>query len=130
MAEPLLVFVGEVQCTVHPAVPGLTLSGRSAAHPATRTQLAFSAPAPAGLPATLMDARIEASAQGAWYIRSGAREWQIPPCAVHLHREIGREFWAALPPRPAPAAKRLFWRAVLTLARSGVGLGLLRALRG
>jgi len=45
-------------------------------------------------------------------------------------RAVGAEFYRALPPRPVPLPKRVFWRAVLALAGSGMGLALLRALRG
>jgi len=38
--------------------------------------------------------------------------------------------FAALPPRRAPLAKRVFWWAVLGLARFAVGRKLLLALRG
>jgi hypothetical protein len=48
---------------------------------------------------------------------------------VHLHREIAPQFYRAIPPRPAPWAKRVFWRMVLALAASRAGLALLRALR-
>jgi len=67
---------------------------------------------------------------GAQY-RIGAeqREWLIASPAVHLHRDLGAQFYRAIPPRPAPWAKRVFWRVVLSLAASRAGLALLRALR-
>jgi hypothetical protein len=130
MAEPLIVFAGEVRCQAAPGVPGLTLSGRTAAHPQARTELAFSARAPTALPSTLSDVRIEAQPDGGWRITSAAGSWQVAGGAVHLHREIAREFYTALPPRPVPRLKRLFWYAVLTLARSRAGIALLRGLRG
>jgi hypothetical protein len=130
MAEPLLVFTGAVSCQACAGVPGLTLSGQSAPHPGVRTELLFSASAPEGLPGTLSEVRIEGLPGGGWRILSAARAWQVAPGAVHLHRAVAREFYAALPPRPAPWTKRLFWSAVLTLARSRAGIALLRALRG
>jgi hypothetical protein len=48
---------------------------------------------------------------------------------VHLHRDLAAQFYRAIPPRPAPWAKRVFWRLVLGLAASRAGLALLRALR-
>jgi len=48
---------------------------------------------------------------------------------VHLHREVAAQFYHAIPPRRAPWAKRMFWRTVLALGASRMGLRLLRALR-
>jgi hypothetical protein len=129
MAEPFVSFVGEVTCARTDAAPGLTLSGRDRAHPGAHTTLAFSGTAPADLPATLADVRIERLPAG-WRIASGTRAWQIAAVAVHLHRDAGTEFYRAIPPRPAPWRKRLFWRLVLGIARLPAGLNLLRALRG
>lgn len=46
------------------------------------------------------------------------------------HRDMRAAVFAALPPRRAPLAKRVFWWAVLGLARFAVGRKLLLALRG
>jgi hypothetical protein len=62
-------------------------------------------------------------------IGAGQREWLISSPAVHLHRGIAAQFYRAIPPRPAPWTKRMFWRVVLALAASRAGLALLRALR-
>ena len=56
--------------------------------------------------------------QGQYRIGAGARSWQISAPAVHLHREIAAQIYRAIPPRPVPWAKRMFWRAVLALAGS------------
>jgi hypothetical protein len=80
MAEPLLIFRGEVHCKCSAGVPGLTLSGYTSAHPETRTTLAFSAAAPAEFPATLQDALIEQLPEGSWRIKSATREWRTCPC--------------------------------------------------
>jgi hypothetical protein len=48
---------------------------------------------------------------------------------VHLHRDVAPPFYRALPPRPVPPGKRLFWRLVLALAASRAGLSILRSLR-
>jgi hypothetical protein len=130
MAEPLLIFRGEVHCKCSAGVPGLTLSGYTSAHPETRTTLAFSAAAPAEFPATLQDALIEQLPEGNWRIKSATREWRLANVPVHLHRAAAEEFYRALPPRPVPWLKRSFWRLVLLLARHRGGFRLLRALRG
>jgi hypothetical protein len=46
------------------------------------------------------------------------------------HRDVGAAVFAAVPQRPAPWTKRLFWRLVLFLARFPAGLKLLQRLRG
>jgi hypothetical protein len=117
MAEPLLIFRGEVHCKCSAGVPGLTLSGYTSAHPETRTTLAFSA-------------LIEQLPEGSWRIKSATREWRLANVPVHLHRAAAEEFYRALPPRPVPWLKRSFWRLVLLLARHRGGFRLLRALRG
>jgi hypothetical protein len=129
MAEPLATFRGEVHCERMVAVPGLTLRGTSAEPPAEPTALAFSGFAPADLPDTLVDARVEHLGGGQYRIAELARSWLIAASAVHLHREVAAQFYHAIPPRRAPWAKRMFWRTVLALGASRMGLKLLRALR-
>ena len=129
MPEVLAAFRGPVSCTRAAGVPTLTLRGNSARAPGAETALAFSAAAPPDLPDTLHDAVVERLGGGQFRIVSAAREWSFTASAAHLHREIGAEFYRAIPPRPVPWRKRLFWRAVLALAASRVGLAALRALR-
>jgi hypothetical protein len=129
MPERLASFCGVVHCRRAPTVPGLTLSGSSAEAPQEPTTLAFSATAPADLPATLQDAVVDHLGGAQYRIAAGQREWLIASAAVHLHRAIAAQFYRAIPPRPAPWAKRLFWSVVLALAASRPGLALLRALR-
>ena len=129
MAERLATFRGTVHCRRAPTVPGLTLSGGTAEAPEEPTALAFSAAAPADLPDTLQDAVVDHLEDTHYRIGAGQREWLIDAPAVHLHREIAAQFYRAIPPRPAPWAKRLFWGVVLSLAASRTGLLVLRALR-
>lgn len=129
MPETLATFRGPLSCRCAPDVPGLTLSGDTAEAPGEATALAFSAAAPAQFPDALDGARVEQLSSGRYRISSAAREWLIDAGAVHLHREIAADFYRAIPPRPVPWRKRLFWRVVLTLAASRAGLALLRALR-
>jgi hypothetical protein len=129
MAERLATFRGLVQCRRAAAAPGLTLSGSTAEAPDEPTALAFSAVAPADLPGTLADAVVDHLGGTHYRIGAERREWLIAADAVHLHREIAPQFYRAIPPRPAPWAKRVFWRVVLALAASRAGLALLRALR-
>ena len=129
MPEMLAAFRGPVTCTRTAGVPGLTLSGCSAHTPGEQTALAFSAATMPELPATLHDVVVEHLGGGRYRISSAPREWAISATATHLHREIAAPFYRAIPPRPAPASKRLFWRVVLALAASRTGLAALRLLR-
>ncbi|HEY4749996.1 MAG TPA: hypothetical protein VIH60_06380 [Steroidobacteraceae bacterium] len=128
MPELLASFRGAVTCSVARDVLGLTLRGDTAQAPGEPTALAFSAAAPADFPAQLTDALVERLEGGEYRIRSGGREWLIS-APVHLHREIAARFYRAIPPRPAPLARRVFFRIALALAASRGGLALLRVLR-
>jgi hypothetical protein len=128
MSERLATFCGVVHCRRANTVPGLILSG-STAEAEEPAALAFSATAPADLPVTLQDAVVDHLGDADYRIGAGQREWLITAPAVHLHRGIAAQFYRAIPPRPAPWTKRLFWRVVLALAASRGGLALLRALR-
>jgi hypothetical protein len=128
MPEVLASFRGPVTCTVARDVLGLTLRGDTAQAPGEPTALAFSAAAPADFPGQLTDALVERLEGGQYRIKSCGREWLISS-PVHLHREIAARFYRAIPPRPAPLARRVLFRIALALAASRSGLALLRALR-
>ncbi len=58
--------------------------------------------------------------------------WRDASCeatSVHVHRDIGKAFYRAVPPRPVPFAKRMFWSLVLALAGSRTGKRVLASLR-
>ena len=129
MPERLASFRGKVECQRQDSVPGLTLSGTASGPYAAPTALAFSAAAPADLPATLEDAAVEHLGASEYRIATADRCWTISAPAVHLYSEIAPQFYRAIPPRPAPWTKRVFGRVVLALAASRAGLALLRALR-
>ena len=128
MPERLATFRGVVHCRRAHTVPGLILSG-STAEAEEPTALAFSAMAPADLPVTLEDAVVDHLGGAQYRIGAGQREWLIASPAVHLHRDIATQFYRAVPPRPAPRAKRVFWRVVLSLAATRAGLLVLKSLR-
>jgi hypothetical protein len=130
MPDPFVIFHGPVSCLRGAAPLGLTLVGETPGHPGERTALAFSAAAPADLPAALEGgAEVERLGANRYRIRSAPREWLIEAAAVHLHRDVAAPFYRAIPPRRVPFGKRLFWKVVLALAASRAGLALLRALR-
>ena len=95
---------------------GLILVGSTVDYPDEVVHLAFSCRAPRDLPDALEDATVEPLGERRWRIASGASEWVLE-CAAHLHREVAAAFYRAIPPRPVPLRKRLFWRVVLKLAQ-------------
>jgi len=129
MPEVLATFQGVVSCTRAATARGFALSGLTAERPGEPTTLTFSAAAPADLPTTLEDARVERVGGGAYCIAAAAGSWQFEARAAELQREVAVPFFRALPPRPVPWSKRVFWSLVLALASSRAGLALLRRLR-
>jgi hypothetical protein len=103
---------------------GLILVGRTLDHPDEPVQLAFSGPPPADIPEALEGAKVARLGPRQYRISSGARSWTINGVA-HLHREVAGPFYKALPPRPVPWHKRLFWRLLLALAANPLGRRLL-----
>jgi len=129
-AAKLAEFSGLVRCGRGPHGPlGLTLTGTSADPPGEDLSCAFAGLAPADLPAQLEDAVVTRAAPGEYVVASGTRTWRIAARSLHVHREVAKEFYRAIPPRPAPLLRRALFRAMLTLARSRAGIALLRALR-
>lgn len=129
MPEALASFRGTVRCERSAQAHALILSGRSAETGGEEISLILSASAPPECPASLDDAFVEHLGGRQYRIRSASREWQVEAGAVHLHHEIAAAFYRAIPPRPAPWRKRLFWRVVLALARTRAGLAALAMLR-
>ena len=123
-------FSGAVTCARSPRGPlGLTLTGRTADPPGGEIEVAFAGAAPADLPGQLGDAVVERAGPGAYRIVSAARAWTVAARSVHVHREVAAAFYGAIPPRPAPLARRVLYGVMLTLARGRAGIALLRALR-
>jgi len=123
------VFAGPVRCQRGAPPFALTLSGATQTPAAGRFTLTFSGSVPSDLPETLSGASVRSCGEGGYRIESGTREWQVTGGSLSATREVAAAFYAALPPRPVPVVKRLFWRLVLALAASRAGLVLLRALR-
>jgi hypothetical protein len=133
-AVGVATFRGAVRCRRDPAGPlEITLEGRAAGEADAAGEplsVAFSGATDPGLPDALEGAVVERVGPARYRIAAGARDWLIEAAAVHLHRDVARSFYQALPPRPAPLARRLVFRMALRLARSRAGLAVLRALRG
>jgi len=130
MPEALARFAGEVRRAPGSGALRLLLRGTSAAAPGQPLTVGFASAAPAGLPEVLQDVVIDEPAPGTFRIASAAGAWTLTANAAHVHRDVAAPFYRAIPPRPVPFGKRIFWRLVLLLAGSRAGVALLRALRG
>jgi hypothetical protein len=130
MTETAVRFAGPVSCQRGDGAVKFTLSGMSAAVAGQQVSVGFTSAAPTGLPAALLDAVVEERAPGMFRISSPAGEWPLLAQAMHVHRDVTAAFYRAIPPRPVPLGKRIFWRLVLMLAASSTGMAVLRKLRG
>ena len=81
------------------------------------------------VPESLAVAEVLALEAQRYRIAQPARSWEFEAASVHVHRDVGKAFYRAIPPRAVPLTKRLFWRAVLALAGSRAGKRLLASLR-
>ena len=118
-------FPGWISCRRDGEGPlGLILVGRTQDRPDEPVQMAFSCPAPADLPEALEGTTVTRLAPRRYRISSGTRSWTLDAVA-HLHRDVATTFYQALPPRPVPLRKRLFWRVLLTMAAHPAGRRLL-----
>src|SRR5438132_7806675 len=77
MPDTLASLRGPVSCRRGAAPLGLTLIGETSEHPGERTELAFSAAAPADFPEALEGAVIERVGTHQYRIASAPREWLI-----------------------------------------------------
>lgn len=123
----LAVFRGTVVCRCFANV--ITLAGPAADSPDDDLILSFIVRALPGLPESLTAPVVVALDEHRYRISSLSRDWVIEATSLHVHRDIGNTFYRAVPPRPAPLAKRFFWRVVLALAGSRAGKRLLSSLR-
>jgi hypothetical protein len=121
-----LHFRGWISCRRDGEGPlGLILVGRTSQHRREEAvQVAFSCAAPVDLPEALEDARVEFLGNNRYRLSSGDKSWTLEG-AVHVHREVAAAFYKAIPPRPVPWRKRLFWRVMLGLARNRLARRLL-----
>ena len=120
-----LHFPGWISCRRDGEGPlGLILVGRTQDRPDEPVQLAFACSAPPDLPEALEDTTVERLGPHRYRVSSGDRSWTLDAVA-HLHREVATAFYRALPPRPVPFRKRLFWRVMLALAANPMSRRLL-----
>jgi hypothetical protein len=129
--QEFVQFSGKVECRRDGCGPlGLTLCGHTTHRPEELVKLAFAGAAPEGLPQTLDDATVTRIDAESYRITSGARAWILNARAAHLHREVARQFYRAVPLPSARWTQRLFWRIVLALAATSTGRWLLGVWRG
>lgn len=126
-AAPLAVFRGPAAC--RRTDNALTLSGAAADSADDRLIVTFVGRMMPEVPRSVSGASIRAVDQHRYVIASESQELIVEASALHLHRDIGNTFYRAVPPRPAPLPKRIFWRVVLALAASRAGRRLLLSLR-
>jgi hypothetical protein len=125
--SPLAAFRGRVTCRRARNV--LTLSGSDADSADDRLILTFISPSVPDVPDSLTAATIQAVDACHYRIASASRDVIVEATSLHVHHDIGRAFYQAVPPRPAPLKKRIFWRVVLALAGTRAGKRLLLSAR-
>jgi hypothetical protein len=123
----LAAFRGSVACRRTADV--LTLTGFAADSAEDVLILTFIAPKGPDVPDRLTGATVRELGESLYGIASASRDWVVEATSAHVHRDIGNAFYRAVPPRPTPLKKRLFWRVVLALAASRAGKRLLLSLR-
>src|SRR5579862_840398 len=92
---PVAEFRGKVRILRTPQAPLVTLIGASAAAPGEEIQLAFAGSVAAGLPEVLEDARVVRVGPATFDVLSGAESFRIEARSVHVHLDIGSEFYRA-----------------------------------
>ncbi|MGH8298735.1 MAG: hypothetical protein ACRES6_05555 [Steroidobacteraceae bacterium] len=128
LLRPLAAFRGPVTC--RRTANALTLTGAAADSRDDRLILTFIGPTLPDVPDALTAPEVIALDEHRYRIICPARKWDIEATSAHVHRDIGKRFYRAIPPRPVPLKKRLFWRVVLALAGTRAGKRLLLSLRG
>ncbi len=125
-------FSGPVRWEAGPGHAGTTLVGKIVETDGriTAAQLSLSGLGPPPLPPLLNDLVFEVLTAQQLVLRSGVAEWPVRGAAWQLHREVGAAFFAAIPPRPTPWARRLGWTVLLGLAAIRPGRWLLLRLSG
>lgn len=123
----LAAFRDAVSCSR--TADALILSGAAADCADDRLILTFISPSAGDIPGSLTGASVQAIDAHRYRISSPSRDFVVEASSVHLHRDIGRTFYRAVPPRPVPLKKRVFWRVVLWLAGTPTGKRVLTSFR-
>lgn len=133
----VVAFSGPVRCMRDDVPRAVTLGGSTAQPSGAEVTLTFSfAPhqSPPRIPDALYDVLVDevpaGDAASRFRLCSGQDQWEFPALACHLHREVAKSFYRAIPQRAAPWSRRMFWRLMLALAARPLGKRMLLALRG
>ncbi|MGH8220511.1 MAG: hypothetical protein ACREUT_18405 [Steroidobacteraceae bacterium] len=116
-------FEGPIECCCT-ASACVTLSAR--AEHGERAYLTLAVAAPADLPPRLDVGTVEWLDGGSCRIVTPGREWRLESRRSFVHRDASAAFYAALPPRRVPLAKRMLFRLMLAAAGSRIGRRWLR----
>jgi len=120
-------FRGAVTCSR--TAGALTLSGAAADSADDRLMLTLISSSIPDIPDSLTAVILTAVGEHRYRIASASRDLVVEATSLHVHRDIGRAFYRAVPPRPVPLRKRFFWLVVLWLAASRTGKHVLSTLR-
>ena len=123
----LAAFRGTVAC--RRTANALTLSGAAADSADDGLILTFISSSLPDIPDSLTAVSVCAIDELHYRITSASRDMVLEATSLHAHRDIGRVFYRAIPPRPAPLNRRLLWGVILWLAGSSAGKRLLSTLR-
>ena len=123
----LAAFRGTVTCSR--TAGSLILSGAAADSADDRLIVTLVSPSIADIHGPLTAVILTAAGEHRYRISSGSGDLIVEATSLHVHRDIGRAFYRAVPPRPVPLTKRLFWSLVLWLAGSRTGKQILASLR-
>lgn len=109
---------GPIECR-RTASACVTLIGR--AERGERTYLTLAVAAPADLPSRIDAGTVEWLDDGLCRICTPGHEWRLESRRSFVHRDASAAFYAALPPRRVPLAKRVLFRLMLASAGSRIG---------
>ena len=123
----LAAFRGAVAC--RRTAGALILSGYAADSTTDRLILTLVSSSIPDIPDSLTAVILTAAGDGRYRIASESWELVVEATSLHVHRDVGTVFYRAVPPRPVPFTKRLFWLAVLWLAGTRTGKRALSSLR-
>jgi hypothetical protein len=123
----LAAFRGTVRC--RRTANALILTGAAADCIDDSLILTFISSTPPDLPDSLTAVSVSAVDGRHYRITSASQDVIVEATSHHLHRDIGKVFYRAVPPRRVPLSKRLFWGAVLRLVGSRTGKRVLLSLR-